>query len=187
MATFNLFLGGDGTANGSYALPSALAAGAVVNGRTGQQSYADHQRARQYNVTRDLDFRDPAPFGGQGVSAGLNTWYKDNIASLVATDILRTHFLLPNTVLRFITLGVVVPVAGLQADVGLESSPFTQIPNHNFGVAGVTHYEFNPTSLVTAVDYVGIRFDAIPVGGFKDLVAWISVGVEDLYNGNAGA
>jgi hypothetical protein len=185
MATFNLFLGGGQTTNGSQGLPSVP--GTVTNGRTGRQSYADHQRARQYNVTRDLDFRDPAPFGGQGVNLDLNQWYKDNIGALVATDILRTHLLLPNTYLRFIAIGIVNPVAGLQADVGLESSPFTQIPNHNFGVAGVTSYEFNPMVALTAVDYVGIRFDAIPAGKFKDLVAWISVGVEDMYNGNAGA
>lgn len=185
MATFNIFLGGNATANGSQGLPSVP--GVLTNGRTGRQSYADHQRARQYNVTRDMDFRDPAPFGGQGVSLDLNQWYKDNVGALVATDILRTHIVLPNTFLRFIVVGVVNPVAGLQADVGRESSPFTQIPNLNFGVAGVTAYEFNPMSFVTAVDYIGMRFDTIPVGGFKDLVAWISVGVEDAYNGNAGA
>ncbi len=186
MASINLFLGGDKTASGSFALPSVP--GTVVNGRTGRQSYADHQRARAYTLTRDLDFRDPAPFGGQGVSHGLNSWYNENFASLVVTDVLRTHLLLPNTVLKWIAIGVVTPVTGLTADVGVQGTSFVELPAVDLGVAAVNFFEFPVGSRrITAVDYVGMELSAIPVGGFKDLVAWISIGVEDLYNGNAGA
>lgn len=65
------------------------------------QPYADHQRAKYYNLTKVLDFRAPTPYGGGGKDLSFNAYLDSLVAagttSLLANDELQLIRFHPNS------------------------------------------------------------------------------------------
>src|SRR6478752_3679215 len=107
---YNLFMGGQAGNTSNRMVPSGS-----PESITG---YADHQRSRDYSVTRQLDFRPPKPWGGADVTVDCKDyeWYKQLVAAggdLIVGDILNLIVLTPGSRLEFAQVNVVIPKTGL--------------------------------------------------------------------------
>jgi hypothetical protein len=111
---YNLFMGGQAGNTSNRMVPSGS-----PEGITG---YADHQRSRDYSVTRQLDFRPPKPWGGADITVDCKDyeWYKQLVAAggdLIVGDILNVIALTPNSRLDYVSVNVVLPKTGLGFNV----------------------------------------------------------------------
>jgi len=121
---YNLYMGGLAGNTSNRLVPSGSAE--IITG------YADHQRSRDYAVTRQLDFRPPKPWGGADVTVSLKDydWYKALIAAgsdVKVGDILNLIAITPNSRVEYISAQVLVPKVGLTFDVirRIDASPGT--------------------------------------------------------------
>ena len=167
MATYRFYEGGNGSNANNAMLPSANNVGVPPMG------YADHQKARTYMVTRWLDFRKKQNYGNNSLVDVATPFYVNQLAAagtpLAATDILSTHLLLPKTKLRSIFYEIVVPAPAFQFDIILESNPGTPLFNNVSGAAAgyaLLDTAASMPALLTAQDYIGLRIDVLPTGGF---------------------
>jgi hypothetical protein len=210
MPTYNIFQGGNAVPNSTSAMFPSAVNPSPVNTPRGNYSYADHQKSRFYSVTRRIDARGYVP--GQltrGYDNALTCFLRGG--TYVVGDILRTHLLLPNTVLTGVSFQLENPVAGLTFDVIIEGpNPVT------VGTITATTTPVNPITgqrgmawvdqpqiiallavtrgLITSESYLGLRVTALPVpvapltigqSALNDLVVSMTAHVLDLDNGNA--
>jgi hypothetical protein len=139
MAEYNLYMGGYAGNTSNRLVPQGSAE--LIKG------YADHQRARDYAVTRQLDFRPPKPWGGESVTVSLKDydWYKALIAAgtdIIVGDFLNVIAITPNSRLDYISANVVIPKTGLALSVvrRLDAGPGTPATSTLAAPTAVTGY-----------------------------------------------
>lgn len=132
---YNLFMGGQ-SGNATQRLLQSGGAETILG-------YADHQRARDYAVTRQLNFGPTRPWGGENVSVSQKDycWYQellgrgvDVVGGIVDVgDILNLIVIPPNTRLNYVSVNVLTPgKVGLTFDVirrtrALVTDPFDEV------------------------------------------------------------
>jgi len=124
MADFNLYQGGVGPASGNNMFQSQNPTTNPVKG------YADHQRRRSYQVTRQLNFKRLSPAGGVDLPVKVMDWqwYQDYLnaggVDIAVSDQINIILLPKNTRLEFVYAWVLVgsTVTGLTFDVVLRTA-----------------------------------------------------------------
>jgi hypothetical protein len=121
---YNLFMGGQAGNTSNRAMPSGSVETIL--------GYADHQRSRDYAVTRQLDFRPSKPWGGIDITVACKDydWYKSLLESgtdVKAGDIINLIAITPNSRVEYISGQVVVPKTGLTFNLirRIDASPGT--------------------------------------------------------------
>ena len=212
MAQFPIFDGGNASNRGSNML---LPSGQTPNACVPSFSYADHQRSRQYAVTKRIDLRATSPFSGGGNDQALLCYLADKVVAV--GDDLLTHLLLPNTLLAGVSMGLMKPAPGFVFDVVLVNNalvtPLNSVLFNDVAAGTVTANAAGcPLALHTPVSaagapapagggfliaeqsYLALRVVALPVApqpalfaacGGTGLNMWITAHVTDLDNGNA--
>lgn len=204
MAIYKIFEGGNqSNRQTNQMLPSGTSP-AACNPPYG---YAEHLRERSYGITRRLDLRSRSPSKEGGMDQALVCFVKDNV--LAVGDVLETHLLLPNTVLKALSFGVIGAVPGLTFDVKIieRSTPVAAIAALPVVVsidAGVAPTNVNGCPLAAYLpvaagagqfideeSYAALVITALPVGGLTSgcgpggLNMWVTGHVLDLDHGNA--
>lgn len=136
---YNLFMGGQSGNTTNRVMPQGFAE--TITG------YADHQRSRDYAVTRQLDFRPPKPWGGADITVALKDydWYMALLASgadVAVGDFLNLIAITPNSRLTHLSCNVVIPKTGVGLSVvrRLDASPGTPATSTLAAPAAVTGY-----------------------------------------------
>lgn len=211
MAQLPIFDGGNASNRGTNMLyPSSQAPAACVP----PFSYADHQRAREYGVTKRIDLRQPSPFSGGGNDQALLCYLADKV--IAVGDELLTHLLLPNTLLYGVSMGLVKAAPGFVFDVVLVNAATVPLNSVLFNDVAATTIPVNSTGcplalytpvsvagaaaaagggfLIAEQSYLALRVVALPVSPQPALLAtcggtglnmWVTAHVTDLDNGNA--
>lgn len=196
---FNLYQGGVGGAVGNKIYQSSNPAANPVRG------YADHQRRRSYQVTRQMNYGPTVPQGGLDVQVkhGDWQWYQDYLnaggVDVAAGDHLNIILLPKNTRLEFTYAQIMAAtkVAGLTFDVVLRAGGADTAIVGLTGLGAVT-----PNPLTTArldanivntseASYISLKVLTVPATGQKlaGLQAMFTAEVVDWgqfdFNGNA--
>lgn len=206
MATYNIFDGGTASNRVTNQMLPSEATGVC----TPPYGYADHQRERSYGVTRRLDLRAVKASGGGGKSQSLLCFLSGT--TLVVGDVLNTHLLLPNTVLKAVSLGVLASLAGFTFSVSVipvtvnptitvfSSINTTTIPVNSTGCKLALYRPITDAGayaipgagvLLTEQAHLAITLLSLPVGGLapgcgpEGLDMWLTAHVLDLDHGNA--
>ena len=111
---YNLFMGGQAGNTSNRAMPQGSVETIL--------GYADHQRSRDYAVTRQLDFRPSKPWGGLDITVACKDWdwYKslrETGADVAVGDFLNLIAITPNSRLEYISANVVIPKTGVGLSV----------------------------------------------------------------------
>jgi hypothetical protein len=176
MPDFNLYQGGVGGATGNKIYQSQNPPANSVKG------YADHQRRRSYQVTRQMNFGATVPQGGLSVQVkhGDWQWYQDYLAAGNADVAVGDHIniiLLPkNTRLEFVYAQTVAPppVTGLTWDVVLRTGAGADTALA--GLAAMGPIDPNPrttarldTNIVftSEASYISMKILTVPATGQK--------------------
>lgn len=212
MAQLPIFDGGNASNRGTNML---LPSGQTPNACVPPMGYAEHQRARNYAVTKRIDLRQTSPFTGGGQDQSLLCYLADK--TLAVGDELLTHLLLPNTLLSNVSMGLVKAAPGLVFDVVLVNNAIVAplnsvlfndiaavtIPVNAAGCPLALHTPISAAGapaaagggfLIAEQSYLALRIVALPVApqpallatcGGTGLAMWITAHVTDLDNGNA--
>jgi hypothetical protein len=185
MAIFKLFQGGDApSAATGVSFPSN------VSPASSGQSFADHQRARDYDVTRVLDTRAPTLYASTGKDRALTNWLKNN--ALAVGDVLQLTWIPANSLIKALSYTVISPLAGFAFDLRVAGT--TAFAAVNAGtVSPSVQYFTMPAGFVTASNqFVELVITALPVQGLVSVagttgfVGAVTAHVHDLRpNGNA--
>jgi hypothetical protein len=197
---FQLYQGGVGGATGNRIYQSANPAANSVKG------YADHQRRRSYQVTRQMNFGSMVPQGGLAVQVkhGDWQWYQDYLAAggvdVAAGDHINIILLPKNTRLEFAYAQILAAstVAGLTFDVVLRSGAGADTAIVGLTGLGAVTPNPLPTARLDAnipataeAAYLSLKILTVPATGQKlaGLQAMFTAEVVDWgqfdFNGNA--
>lgn len=195
MTKYVLYQGGNKANNGTNRMYPSGTNPAACNP---SYSYADHQRSRDYAVTRTVDFRASTPYGGGGRDRALVDMFKDIVVTV--GDEFETHLLLPNTVFKAVSMGIVSPLAGFAFELRTRNDNVLLVntvnaaivPRNAAGCAMALYKEvpdgpYGAAFLVDDEDAVILKVTAAPAGGKlsnTSLALWITAHVMDLNNGN---
>ena len=199
-AEINLFQGGVGGASGNQMYPSSNPSGNPVVG------YADHQRRRSYQVTRQLKYGPLTPQGGVDIPVKINDWLwyqkylEDGNADIGVGDHLNIILLPKNTRLEFVYAWVLAAttVAGLTFDLVVRTA--AGVDTAVVGVTGLGAAQTNPVATArldsnivntSHASYLSMKILTVPATGQKlaglsllataEVVDWGSFD----FNGNA--
>lgn len=166
----NLYMGGTAPDNGRHALlPSSN------SGTYPAVGYADHQRRRSYQVTRQMRFSPRIPYGGLGNYPVTDLkdwcWYSDLVAggsNVEVDDVWNLILIPPNTRLEYIAVWVFTGVTDLEFTVDQHDASGVAVGADT--ITGVGGAASGPTlKAITAnvqtsasTRYVGIHFTAVP-------------------------
>ena len=203
MARYKIYEGGNRRYNGvSQMFPS----GTNPVAQNAPYSYADHQRSRDYGVTRHLSTVAPTNSGGNGgTDQALICFLRDN--PLAVGDELDIHLLLPNTVLKAVSMGILKAVPGFRFSLEFNNAVEPILANVDAGVVPVnaggaplaTYVPITGTgqyavagsgAFIANEDYITMTILALPPegivaacgGGGIDM--WVTAHVLDLNHGN---
>lgn len=194
MAIHNFFQGGNAS---NRVTNSMFPSGTTPAACNPFYSYADHQRERAYGVTRDIDLRGVTPSGGGNRSHDALCYFGAN--PLAVGDVIRTHLLLPNTVLRGVSLGIGQALAGFTFSVAVEKAPLPLFLAVDAGVivknaAGCPLAQWRSAGadglFIDDEDYVSMTVTGVPAAGMTGcgpagVHMWLTAHVFDLNHGNA--
>jgi hypothetical protein len=143
---YNLFMGGQAGNTSNRMLPQG--------GAEGVTGYADHQRSRDYAVTRQLDFRPSKPWGGEFGTTSCRdySWYQALLESgtdVKVGDFLNLIIIPANTRIEYVSANIVVPKTGLGFSLirRIDASPGTPPTATTVLPAAVTAGYLAPTGL----------------------------------------
>jgi hypothetical protein len=153
---YNLFMGGQAGNTTNRLVPSGSPESIL--------GYADHQRSRDYAVTRQLDFRPNKPWGGADITVPCKDyeWYRALVAAggdLIVGDILNVIALTPNSRLEYVSVNVVIPKTGLGFSViqRINADPGTPATSTVAAPAAATGYLAATGLGATAGIYTSVR------------------------------
>jgi hypothetical protein len=200
---YKIYEGGNRRYNGvSQMLPS----GTNPPAQNAPYSYADHQRERSYGVTRHLSTVAPTNSGGNGgTDQALICFLRDN--PLVVGDELDIHLLLPNTVLKAVSIGINKAMPGFSFSLEYKNATQSIVANVDAGVVPVnlggaplaTYVPITDTGLyavdgsgafIPNEDYITLTVLTLPPNGIVipcgggGLDMWVTAHVLDLNHGN---
>jgi hypothetical protein len=191
MATHNIYQGGDKTnpvTNQMY--PS----GTVSPAGNRPYSYSDHQRLRSYGVTRRIDLRPRTPYGNGNTTQATRSYF--DTTPILVGDVIRTHLLLPNTVLTGVSYGIEAPTNGFVFTLKTEVANTTLQAGINTttvvtNAAGGVRAYYIPVAneFYLNQDYIDMVVTAVPavpatLYGPDGLRMWVTAHVIDLDHGN---
>jgi hypothetical protein len=197
---FNLYQAGVGGAAGNKIYQSSNPTANSVKG------YADHQRRRSYQVTRQLNYATMVPQGGLSVQVkhGDWQWYQDYLnaggADVAAGDHLNIILLPKNTRLEFVYAQILAAtlITGLTFDVVLRTA--AGVDTAIVGLTGLGAVTPNPLPTArldvnivatSEASYISLKILTVPATGQKlaGLGAMFTAEVVDWgqfdFNGNA--
>lgn len=204
MAEYNLFMGGLAGNTNNQLVPQ--------NSPCDITGYADHQRARSYAVTRQLDFRARVPFGGLTVPVDQKDfcWYEALLASGVDVevgDFLNCIVVTPYSRLEWVEVNVVLPRTGLQlqvlrrqdicpgtppqSSIALSTASNSPLDDADLGDTAGIYFSQRIDSTLLEASFVSFEVIAVPVSGdaLTDLFMIVQAEVVDWgsydFNGNA--
>lgn len=171
---FLLFEGGVGPQSGNTMFQSRNPEANPITG------YADHQRRRSYQVTRQLSFRGSTPQGGLAVPVSNSDigWYTDHLANggpdVQVGDYLDIIVLPRYTRLEFVYAQVMAAskVSGLTFDLVLRT--VTGSDTALSGLTGLGAVDTDPKTtarldedIMAETSYIALKVTAVPASGNK--------------------
>jgi hypothetical protein len=195
MTTFSIYDGGSRLPSaGPNQYPSTVAPSA----ENPEYTYADHQRARLYAVTKAIDLRRTRTGNNGGVKQALLHYFQNNPAP-VAGDLIEVGVLLPNTLLTGVSWGIVSPLPGFTFAIKVKNAATTvqatvsaaTVPVNAAGSPAASYKALASGGLlITDTDFLVLEVLTAPATGLlaapgtESLNMWVTAHVFDLNNGN---
>lgn len=174
MANYKLWLGGKRPANSNQALlPSDLdTAGAAAAGL----GYADHQRRRDYALTRHMSFNPRVPYGGlydPGADCKDWDWYTTFVnggGNVTVGDVWFLAFATPYSRIEWLAIAVMAGVTGLDFTLMLVDAAGAQVGTTGQITVNGAVVKVPTIAVVPAADqmvganpiYLAAKFTAVP-------------------------